>query len=151
MKSIFESLWYERSYPFIFAVLIAVSLHFSTDLRFPTDDSIFTALYSASISLAAVLVGFMATMYAVLMTLPSMIRRLSKLDYVDVVISYFTQGMIFGLVFASMNLFAFFSDQFAKTHEFFTIWILSASIAILTFYRISHLISKIFILLSKQP
>lgn len=147
--NIFKKLWFERYYPYIIGIVVGVVAYNQTTFAMPTDASVCTSLLSAAISFSAVLVGFLATMYAVLMTLPSMIRRLSKLDYVDVVQEYFNSGIVIGLAFSMLNIIAFFGLELTEKPLFISLWIMLGSMMFLTFFRVARMMSSIFAQLAK--
>jgi hypothetical protein len=153
--NMFNTLWFERYYPHIIGIVLGFVAYNQTTLVIPTDTSVCTSLFSAAISLSAVLVGFLATMYAVLMTLPSMIRRLSKLDYVDVVQEYFNSGIVIGLAFSILNISAFFYLKCTEQSEqslFISLWVMLGSMMFLTFFRVARMMSAIFTKLANpQP
>lgn len=147
--NLFNKLWFERYYPHIIGIVLGVVTYNQTTFAMPTDTSVCTSLFSAAISLSAVLVGFLATMYAVLMTLPSMIKRLAKLDYVDVVQEYFISGIVIGLAFSVLNIIAFFDLALTGKPLFISFWIMLGSMMFLTFFRVARMMSSIFAQLAK--
>ena len=152
MSKILNSLWFERSYPYIVGILAYLVAYNQTTIVMPTDSSVCTSLFSASISLSAVLVGFLATMYAVLIGSSVIVQKIGSLAYVDVVQEYFISGILIGLAFSMLNIFAFFDLKWTEQSLFISIWVMLGSMMFLTFFRVARMMSAIFTKLANpQP
>jgi hypothetical protein len=152
MSKILNSLWFERSYPYIVGILAYLVAYNQTTIVMPTDSSVCTSLFSASISLSAVLVGFLATMYAVLIGSSVIVQKIGSLAYVDVVQEYFISGILIGLAFSMLNIFAFFDLKWTGQSLFISLWVMLGSMMFLTFFRVARLMSEIFTQLANpQP
>lgn len=152
MSKILNSLWFERSYPYIVGILACLVAYNQTTIVMPTDSSVCTSLFSASISLSAVLVGFLATMYAVLIGSSVIVQKIGSLAYVDVVQEYFISGILIGLAFSMLNIFAFFDLKWTEQSLFISLWVMLGSMMFLTFFRVARMMSAIFTKLANpQP
>lgn len=142
--NVFNKLWFERYYPYVIGAVVWVAVYNQTNVVMPTDPSVCTSLFSAAISLSAVLVGFLATMYAVLLSSSVIIQKIGKLNYVDIVQEYFISGIVIGLAFSVLNIIAFFSLELTGKPLFISLWIMLGSMMFLTFFRVSRMMSVIF-------
>ena len=80
---------FEKIWPYLLAAAIG-SLWYFLGLDFPSDPSIL----SASITLGAILTGFLATSKAILMTLDSPImQRIRGTDYINLLTAYLAQAI----------------------------------------------------------
>jgi len=120
------SLTFERLYPWIFGAF-AITLGWLLDLSLPFgDDTRFTSLLSASISVSAILVGFLAT-----------IERLRKANYLDILSTYLVEGTLANLLFCILNIAAFFPWVTTEKVPYLSaIWVGVGVFAALSFWRI---------------
>lgn len=131
------SLTFERLYPWIFGAF-AITLGWLLDLSLPFgDDTRFTSLLSASISVSAILVGFLATMKSILMAIPGVIERLRKANYLDILSTFLVEGTLANLLFCILNIAAFFPWVTTEKVPYLSaIWVGVGVFAALSFWRI---------------
>lgn len=109
---------FERLYPWIFGFAAGLSTHLM-GITLPNDDSRLTALLSASISTSAILVGFLATIKAILMALPDSSIKTQLRDSGEMITlsSYLSSSMTANLIFCILNIGCFF-----RQHKLYQIW-----------------------------
>lgn len=132
------SLTFERFYPWLFgasAALIGWLLQLSLPV---SDENRFTALLSSSISVSAILVGFLATMKSILMAVPGVIERLRKLDYLGVLSLYLIEGTIANLFFCVLNVTYFFPWVPDNPAIVSVLWIGTGVLSVCSFWRVVH-------------
>lgn len=133
MKLIFE-----KTFPYIFAVLAAV-IWTQMNLSFPTSDSIL----SSTLTVSGIFVGFLATSKAILMSMSSpIINELKDSGYIEELVSYIAQAIWVNLSFCSLNVIGYFVDT--SQSWFSTLWIGIAICSITAFIRVNHIMLKIF-------
>lgn len=133
------SLTFERLYPLIFGCSLGL-LSWLLDMNLPSDEGRFTALLSASISVSAILVGFLATMKSILMALPGVIDRLRAANYLDILSNYLFEGTLANFVFCLFNIACFFLPLSSKAFDVISaLWIALGVASALSFWRVTKL------------
>jgi hypothetical protein len=132
------SLIAERVFPYLIAIACAV-WWYVLDVQLPVGNDVITAM----IALSGVLVGFLATGMAILLSISSPIMRdLAESGYKKDLVSYFEQAIWFNLLFCFVNACGFFS---IRGHDGFgVIWVALGSAASLCFVRVVHIMLKVF-------
>ena len=134
----------ERWYPQITAVVVALGVFF---LPYDLSGKNFSQILSSVITIGAILIGFLATMMSVLITITGrkVIKRISALGASGQFTGYFfvtlTSGFI--LVVASTALNPFTELKGTLSHFLFVGWIFVVTFFILAAFRIVHLMAKI--------
>jgi len=135
-----KSLNAERYFPEITAVISAVA-SFCFDFQFPTNSD---AFLSASLTFAAILIGFLSTAQAIIMSFPSgsVMDTLKSSGYINILIQYLRLA-IYGLLFFSiLNLLGFFQlGSFSYLYRLS--WAASCAYSLASFYRIIEIFIKI--------
>lgn len=142
-------LFIEKIYPYFLAA-IAGFICYKVGLKLPTSDS----FLSASLTIGAILTGFMATSKAILMTLDSPImQRLRETDYIKDLVSYLAQALWLSFLFSIISLAGFFIDtnmpmSTVVAQVFFwygIIWITVGVASAASFIRITKVMLKILL------
>lgn len=138
------SKWTESYFPLIFAIL-GGAVWFYFEPRFPLDEKEFLA---ATISLGAVLTGFIATSKAILAALPSdsAMKRLRESGYIDDLLSYLSQALYSSLTFCVLSLLGFFLLEKvgpSLPRWYSTGWVMFGVFSIFAFVRIARLLVQI--------
>ncbi len=131
---------FERLYPWIFG-LAAGGIAFCAGVALPSDDSRLTALLSASISTSAILVGFLATVKAILMALPeSAIKtQLRDSDEMTTLSGYLSSAMSANLLFCVLNIGCFFSPAQGISNAVSAVWFACGVYALSAFWRVGQI------------
>lgn len=133
-----NTLTFERFYPYIFG-LLASTFWFELGLSMPEKDSI----YSSTLTVAGILVGFLATSKAILLSMESRILTdLRESGYILDLVAYIGQAIWVNLTFCVINVSSYF--DFDKSAWFGVIWIGIAVCALLSFIRVTHIMLQIF-------
>lgn len=135
---------FERWYPWLIAVGCA-ALAFLLEVRLPTEDGRLTALLSASISTSAILVGFLATVKAILMALPdsSIKAQLSSSSEMATLSDYLSAAMTSNLTFCLLNIGIFFIEASKCPAALTYLWIFFGVAALLGFWRVGQIMLMI--------
>ncbi|MBO2568627.1 hypothetical protein AYI84_04675 [Shewanella algae] len=131
-------LWVEKYFPYIIGGIGAIFWHFM-DCQFPSGDS----LISSTLTVSGILVGFLATSKAILLSMSStVITDLRTSGYMLVLVSYIGQAIWANLLFCTLSVIGFFVKPMADWYA--TLWIFVVLVALLTFVRVTHIMLKIF-------
>lgn len=135
---------FERWYPWLFAIGCG-ALAAVFEVRLPNDDARLTALLSASISTSAILVGFLATVKAILMALPesSIKTQLSASGEMATLSGYLSAAMTSNLAFCVLNIATFFLEAAKCPALLSYIWIMLGVAALLGFWRVGQIMLMI--------
>jgi len=135
-----NSLNWERAKPIALAIVVTIVWR-ALPLSFPKDLGTFL---SASLSFAAILVGFAVTIQTVLVTVSGadVIGRIKKSGYMEDLDSYLKHATYSLLLFSLMNLVGFLLPT-AAAFWFELIWVFLCVYALAAFFRVSEIISKI--------
>jgi len=132
-----KSIYLEQSTPYILGVS-AMFIWWKMELTLPSGDGIL----SSSLTLGAILTGFLATAKAILMTLDSPImRRLRETDYIDSIVSYLSQAIWLSFAFCIITLIGFFIDK--SSFIFGIAWIGFGVTSAGAFVRVTNIMLKI--------
>ena len=102
------SLTFEKIYPSLFAIAACI-LALSLQVSLPTNDSYLAGLLSASISTAAIFVGFIATAKSILMALSKTVKNnLHFSGFMPTLACYLSHAMAGNLIFCALNISGFF-------------------------------------------
>jgi len=98
-----ESLRVEKMYPFIVSSIVVLAAIYSNYNIIGHKE--FSAVLAATINVSAVIVGFMATMVAVLISTINRktLRRIEQNDAMELLNSYFHSALISGLILAVIS------------------------------------------------
>ena len=104
---------------------------------FPADK---TSILSASLTLGAILSGFLATSQSILLSLSGGIKKeLNSSGYIDNLTLYLTEGILFSFSFAIISLVGFFICNYLIQ----LIWLFLAFSSVLAFWRVTYITLKI--------
>lgn len=132
-----KSIHLERFSPY-FLGLAAVFIWWSFDMELPSGEGVL----SSSLTLGAILTGFLATAKAIIMTLDSPImQRLRETDYIHDIVSYLSQAIWLSFSFCILTLVGFFIDQTVEWYGM--VWIGLAVISGGAFIRVTNIMLKI--------
>lgn len=131
---------FERWYPWLIAIGCG-ALAALLDVRLPKEDGRLTALLSASISTSAILVGFLATVKAILMALPdsSIKSQLSASKEMATLSGYLSAAMTSNLAFCLLNIGTFFLEAADCPAVLTYIWVTVGVAALLGFWRVGQI------------
>lgn len=131
---------FERLYPWIFGFAAGLFTHLM-GITLPNDDSRLTALLSASISTSAILVGFLATIKAILMALPDSSIKTQLRDSGEMITlsSYLSSSMTANLIFCILNIGCFFSSAQALSNLASALWFAFGTFALSAFWRVGQI------------
>jgi hypothetical protein len=130
-------MWVEKSYPYIGGAIVgALWWHF--DLRLPKDPS---ALLSSSLTLGAILTGFLATSKTILIGLrgSSVMETLQDSKYIRELIQYLAEAIWLSFAFSLLVLLGFFLKN-TSDYFFDTLWAALGVMAALAFVRVTYII-----------
>lgn len=104
---------------------------------FPADK---TPILSASLTLGAILSGFLATSQSILLSLSGGIKKeLNSSGYIDNLTLYLTEGILFSFSFAIISLLGFFICNYLIQ----LIWLFCAFASLFAFWRVTYITLKI--------
>lgn len=132
-----KSISWEQFAPYILACAASfIWYQFKLELPASTD------ILSSSLTLGAILTGFLATSKAILMTLDSPImERLRETQYIDDVVSYLSQAIWLSFAFCIISLIGFFLQK--DTSFYGIIWIFFGASSAGAFIRVTNIMLKI--------
>lgn len=120
--------------------LLAVALWFYFDVSIPFEKA--DSLLSSSLTLGAIMAGFLATAQAIVMTLDSpVMQRVRETDHIEDLVSYLTHAIFFAILFSVVCLAGYFFCPSGIVYGL--VWISTAAISLSAFARISFIIMKI--------
>lgn len=101
------SLFLEKIAPYVLAVVAVIAWH-AFDVKLPAGNE----FLSASMTLGAILTGFLATAKAILMSFNSdIMNRIMETDYKNDLVSYLSQAIWLSFAFCITSLFGFFLER----------------------------------------
>lgn len=134
----------EKNYPFVVALFIAVVAYF---LPYDLSGKNFAQILSSVITIGAILIGFLATMMSILITITGkrVIKRITALGASGRFTGYFFITLVLGfiLVVFSSVLNAFTDLCGRRSHYVFVAWIFVVAFFLLASFRIVHLMARI--------
>ena len=132
-----KSIWLEKLSPYILAVSGAL-LWWTLGLSLPVGDGIL----SSSLTLGAILTGFLATAKAILMTLDSPImQRIRGTHYIRDLTSYLSQAIWLSFSFCILSLIGFFVPK--ESAWYGIAWIVLGLASAGAFIRVTNIMLKI--------
>jgi hypothetical protein len=140
-----ERIW-EHVWPYVAALLVTGAWAYF-GMPFPKN---LDPLMGASGTVASVLVGFLGTAKAIILSITSskVFKRLKEAGYSDVLFQYLYEALLAGIVFLVISMVGFFLPE-STAHPsniqmcFSTIWILSGTGAIILYARTTSLLFKL--------
>ena len=128
---------FERYYPWIISTAVAALL-WLRGTYLPDDDGRLSALLSVSVSTSAIFVGFMATVKAILMALPSAGIKddLKRSGEINTLSSYIFSAILSNLLFCAININSYFFSAKTLPHCLSSLWFFFAVAALTTFFRV---------------
>lgn len=139
------SLLFEKAVPYV-AALVAALLWWQMDLALPNG----TPILSSSLTLGAILSGFLATAKAIVMTLDSpVMQRVRETTYVNDLVSYLGQAIWLSFGFCIVAMVGFFVDTGSPWYGF--IWIVVGVASAVAFVRVTSIMFKIIKHPSRDP
>jgi len=132
-----KSIYLEKTAPYILGIS-AMLLWWRAGLHLPENNDIL----SSSLTLGAILTGFLATAKAILMTLDSPImQRLRETDYIARLVSYLSHSIWLSFSFCILTLVGFFVDN--REMLFGISWIGLGVTTAGAFIRVTNIMLKI--------
>ena len=132
-----KSIYLEKIAPYALAVSCTV-LWFSLDLRLPTGDGVL----GSSLTLGAILTGFLSTAKAIIMSLDSPIMiRIRGTSYLNDVVSYLGQAIWLSFSFCIISIVGYFVST--NSTWFGLLWIFFGISSAGAFIRVTNIMLKI--------
>lgn len=136
--------WTERIGPYLLAIILTTVWYYRLHQTFPNPAS---ALLGAAVTAAAVLVGFLATAKAMVLTMASsdVFKSLKIHGYTDLLFDYMAEalwGAITLLIFSTAGFFLE-NNQFSLPKWFTIFWVFLSILSISLFVRITNLLFKL--------
>ncbi len=131
---------FERSYPYL-AGLVGLVAGFVHPIFPPQPDQ----MLSASLTLAAILTGFLATSKTILLGMKGtpVMKAFFKSKYIEDLVSYLAQGIWSSFIFCIVTMVGFF---ITTTPAYQAVWLMAGLIAGFAFIRIT----KIFLVILRH-
>lgn len=130
-------LFLERWFPYIVAASGAL-LWWRLDITLPNKEG----LLGSSLTIGAILTGFLATAKAILLALDSpVMRRIRNTSYLADLVSYLGQAIWLSLLFCCIALLGYFIDICSVMYGL--LWITAGSAMICAFIRVTNIMLKI--------
>ena len=130
-------IFFEKTAPYILAAAFSFCW-WKFDISIPADKSVL----GASLTLGAILTGFLATSKAILMTLDSPImQRIRGTTYLDDLVSYLGQAIWLSFGFCIISLVGFFINATSYVYGF--IWIFIGVASAGAFIRVTNIMLQI--------
>lgn len=133
------SLLLEKIYPY-FGGAISAALWWYLGLDLPSPPEL---VLSSSLTLGAILTGFLATSKTILISLrgTEVMESLKESTYIDELVSYIAQAVWLSFAFSVLAIVGLFMSS--PTHVFSIVWIFFAIASGLAFIRVTNVILKI--------
>jgi hypothetical protein len=129
---------WEKWHPYLLALIGAVAWYWF-EPTFPKGDDIL----SASLSVGAILVGFLATAKSLLMTLDTpVLQRLAAAGYIKDIASYMREGIYSLFAYCAWSMLGFFVGT--KCLWFGIVWIFLIVAGSFNFLRVTQILLKLF-------
>lgn len=131
------NIYIEKAYPYAIAIAASYSW-FKYDMVFPTGNDVL----SASLTIGAILTGFLATAKTLLMTLDTpVMNRIRSTTYARDLASYLGESIWLCFGFCVFAMFGYFCDTASNWYG--TVWMFIAIAAALAFIRVTAIMLKI--------
>ena len=131
------ALFLERVYPYVVAFAAGL-LWFRFGASLPPGPDIL----GSSLTVGAILTGFLATAKAILMALDSpVMNRIRDTEYIKDLVSYLSQAVWLSFLFCGISLIGYFVDT--ATFYFGLVWIFVAVAMAAAFIRVVNIMLKI--------
>lgn len=133
------TLWIERLYPYVGGI-IAAWVWWGVDAALPDPRG---PLLSSSLTLGAILTGFLATAKAILISLrgSAIMNELRESTYIHDLVSYLAQAIWTAFAFSILALLGFFDNTVAPYYDL--AWIGLGVVAALSFVRVTYILLKL--------
>ena len=132
-----KPIYWEQSSPYIYG-FVASMIWCQLGFSLPENNEIL----SSSLTLGAILTGFLATAQAILMAFDSKImQRVRETDYIDNIVSYLSQAIWLSFSFCILTLIGFFIDN--KAMIFGIAWVGLGVTSAGAFIRVNSIMLKI--------
>lgn len=133
----YEHVYFERSYPYTLG-LIAGAVWCWAEITLPSERDIL----GSTLTISAILTGFLATSKALLMSIGSeTMKQIKTSGYSSNLISYFGEATAFCFITCLISLLGYFID--IQTKWFGVLWIISGVVSVFCFVRITYITLKI--------
>lgn len=131
------SLYIEKLYPYVFAVLALVGWRYF-EITIPVDK----AVLGSSLTLGAILTGFLATAKAIIMSSDSpVMTRMRGTGYLADLVSYLAQAVWYCLALSVISLLGSFVDSAGSLYG--SVWIVVLTLSIACFVRVTGIMFKV--------
>lgn len=140
-------LWLEKTYPFLIGFFAGLAWYVF-DGALPSDTS---SVFSAGLTLGAILTGFLATSKAILISLngtPVMIK-LKKSTYINELVTYLAHAIWLAFAYSIVSMTGFFITN-PQAWNFGEVWISIGTASGLAFIRVTLVILQILKLSDKE-
>ncbi|TGK51126.1 hypothetical protein [Leptospira kanakyensis] len=139
-------LLYSKTYPYIIALLCSIlSYKFSSYIPYPNIPTILPQ----TMTFGGIIVGFFATTLTILYSIDeskTLIKKIKKADYYDLIVSYLFQTIYSGFILASISTAGLFMNfQIVNIFDqiYFSIWVFTFISSLLLSFRIIRILGKI--------
>jgi len=131
-------LYFERWYPVSGAVLAGVVWYF-LKFQLPTDEH---EILNASLTLGAILTGFMSTAMTLLVSLhgSEVLKQLKDAGYITDLLRYLGEAIWFSFAFSAISIIGLFVD---RPNWYGIVWIVFAIGSGLSFIRVTRITLKV--------
>jgi len=130
-------LFLEKTFPY-FVALAGALLWWQLDVAFPTGEGIL----GSSLTIGAILTGFLATAKAILMALDSpVMQRIRQTAYLSDLVSYLSQAIWLSFSFCWVSLLGYFINTASLWYGL--MWITVALATASAFIRVTNIMLKI--------
>lgn len=137
------SLFLERTWPYFFSAIVVVAWFFYLERPFPSNAS---DLMSATGNVSAVLVGFLITAKAIVLSLTNtpVFQRLTQTGYNKVFFNYIYEAEVAGIILLVLSLIGFFvMNSSGMTPVYFQCgWLLACLLTVTLFFRVVTMIFR---------
>ena len=134
-------LFRERWWPYACSIIITF-VWYLLGAPFPPKPD---ALMGASGTVAAVLVGFLGTAKAIVLSVSNsdVFKRIKESGYSDVLFWFLFESLTAGTVFLVISIIGFFVPEHSPNLWFSILWVLSGTTAMLVYSRTTYLLFKL--------
>lgn len=132
----------EKSWPYVFTAILVAGWWWGLKAPFPAASD---GLLAASGGASAVLVGFLATSKAIILSVSAsaVFAKIKNGKYHTLIFDYLYQAIIFGMAFLVVSLLGFFVDRDPAAPSWFAaLWVTLGICSFLLFLRITRILFK---------
>lgn len=135
-----SKLFWEKWHPYIWG-LIALALWYLYEPTFPVDNN---DVLAATLNVSAILMGFLATAKALLMTLDTpVMQKLQSAGYIKDIASYMREGIHLSFLLCVHSILGYFILK-PRPDWYIYVWLFLSVAAGLGFLRVTSILLKLF-------